>query len=338
MPVWDIAEINDDLILIMGDGSYSDGIYKFNLSDHQFEVIEFCLEPHFLLRNTYWYVGFKYGLAKSNNGIDWTSIDFFNDKECIAMDFYKDHIVVFASSIESGGGIYYSYDNGENWNSSAESRFIDDFRFDDNGKLFGVCESLGLLSSNDFGETWEVEFYSTNLSSVGYTDGKIFVAWYKPDNDKEGVAIWNYETKKLIFLNDGLLNMNINNLIENQIIDCHNIIACTEEGAYLRYDFSVDVDDDLLIPNYELTNYPNPFNPETTISYGLPNDSKVELVIYNIKGRKVKKLVSGNQEAGYHKVTWNGKDESGRSVASGVYFYQLRTDKKSINKKMIMMK
>ncbi len=66
--------------------------------------------------------------------------------------------------------------------------------------------------------------------------------------------------------------------------------------------------------------YPNPFNPETTISYGLKEDAKVSISIYNIKGQKVRSLVNGQIQAGYHKVTWNGKDESGRNVSSGIFF------------------
>ncbi len=65
--------------------------------------------------------------------------------------------------------------------------------------------------------------------------------------------------------------------------------------------------------------YPNPFNPETTISYSLKDDSKVSLFIYNIKGQKVRSLVNGQIPAGYHTVTWNGKDENGRNVSSGIY-------------------
>ncbi len=66
--------------------------------------------------------------------------------------------------------------------------------------------------------------------------------------------------------------------------------------------------------------YPNPFNPETTISYSLKEDTKVSISIYNLKGQKVRSLVNGQIQAGYHIVTWNGKDESGRNVSSGIYF------------------
>lgn len=87
-------------------------------------------------------------------------------------------------------------------------------------------------------------------------------------------------------------------------------------------------------------NYPNPFNPTTTISYGLSQDSEVTLFIFNIKGQKVKTLMQGTQEAGYHQISWNGKDENNKNVTSGVFFYEIfveETDYTSV-KKMLLLK
>jgi Peptidase family C25/Propeptide_C25/Peptidase family C25, C terminal ig-like domain/HYDIN/CFA65/VesB-like, Ig-like domain/FlgD Ig-like domain len=86
-------------------------------------------------------------------------------------------------------------------------------------------------------------------------------------------------------------------------------------------------------------NYPNPFNPTTSISYGLNQDSEVTLFIFNIKGQKVKTLVQGTQQAGYHQVSWNGKDEHSKTVTSGVFFYELHveeTDYTSIRKMLLL--
>ena len=85
-------------------------------------------------------------------------------------------------------------------------------------------------------------------------------------------------------------------------------------------------------------NYPNPFNPETTISYQLPENSEVELAIYNLKGQKVKTLVNELLPAGQHSVVWDGKDDNGKSVSSGIYFYKLKTGNFEKTKKMILMK
>ena len=85
-------------------------------------------------------------------------------------------------------------------------------------------------------------------------------------------------------------------------------------------------------------NYPNPFNPETRISFSTRENGPVSIDIYNIKGQKVRSLLNENREAGTHNVVWNGKDDNGKNVASGVFFYRMKSGKYSSTKKMILMK
>jgi hypothetical protein len=86
-------------------------------------------------------------------------------------------------------------------------------------------------------------------------------------------------------------------------------------------------------------NYPNPFNPVTTIDYQIYTPAKVSLIIYNTIGQKVKNLVNGkSQLAGRYTVQWDGRDESGVMVASGVYLYQLNADGHILSKKMLLIK
>jgi len=85
-------------------------------------------------------------------------------------------------------------------------------------------------------------------------------------------------------------------------------------------------------------NYPNPFNPSTTINYDLAKSGQVRLDIYNLIGQRVKTLVNDVQSAGSWKVVWNGKDDVGSSVASGVYFYRLAGPNVVLTKKMVLMK
>jgi hypothetical protein len=85
-------------------------------------------------------------------------------------------------------------------------------------------------------------------------------------------------------------------------------------------------------------NYPNPFNPETTICYDIASDTDVRLDVYNIRGQKVTTIVNEYMKPGYHSVVWSGKDENNRSVASGVYFYRLHTSDKTLTKKMMLLK
>ncbi len=85
-------------------------------------------------------------------------------------------------------------------------------------------------------------------------------------------------------------------------------------------------------------NYPNPFNPSTTIRYALPQAAKVELKIYNILGQVVRKLVDEEQTAGFYEKLWDGKDQSGRPVSTGIYFYQIRAGDFIQSKKMQLIK
>ena len=86
-------------------------------------------------------------------------------------------------------------------------------------------------------------------------------------------------------------------------------------------------------------NYPNPFNPSTTISFDVTQTSSyVDIGIYNMKGQKVKQLVNEQLYAGQHSVIWNGTDDSGNPVTSGIYLYKLKSGVYTSTKKMILMK
>ncbi len=85
-------------------------------------------------------------------------------------------------------------------------------------------------------------------------------------------------------------------------------------------------------------NYPNPFNPETTISYKLGEAAYVEIDIYNIKGQKILTLIKGEQTSGEHNIVWNGRDAHGQAVGSGIYLYRFRTDSIIQMRKMILLK
>jgi hypothetical protein len=93
-----------------------------------------------------------------------------------------------------------------------------------------------------------------------------------------------------------------------------------------------------LSTNYLKNNYPNPFNPETTISYHIAQPGMVKLNIYNIKGQKVKTLVNENNAVGDYNILWNGIDDNGKDVSSGIYFYRLESNDYTSTKKMILMK
>ena len=115
------------------------------------------------------------------------------------------------------------------------------------------------------------------------------------------------------------------------------------EGILNFFFEGLGIENENNIPNLSTKlgdNYPNPFNPSTTISFSLTTEftENTEINIYNLKGQKVKTLVNERLLAGEHSVVWNGTNDSGKSVSSGVYFYKLESGKYTSTKKMIMMK
>ncbi|RLD61276.1 MAG: hypothetical protein DRJ01_08200 [Bacteroidetes bacterium] len=117
-----------------------------------------------------------------------------------------------------------------------------------------------------------------------------------------------------------------------------------DETGYNVYtlvgDIQVSADyNQIEIYNNDLINYPNPFNPSTIISFSIPEESSVEINIFNIKGQKIKSLVQESLNSGYHSVIWNGDDDFGKSICSGIYIYKLNVNGKiEAVKKCLLLK
>ena len=95
-----------------------------------------------------------------------------------------------------------------------------------------------------------------------------------------------------------------------------------------------------LIPNeYALhQNFPNPFNPTTTIRYDLPNEEDVSIIIFDVTGRNIRSLINQNQSAGYHRIQWDAKNDLGEPVSAGMYIYILYAGDHRSVKKMVLLK
>ena len=103
-------------------------------------------------------------------------------------------------------------------------------------------------------------------------------------------------------------------------------------------ELGIDGSDGLLNKYALYPNYPNPFNPETKIHFQLANNSDVQLIIYDILGRKIRTLVSNHLNVGNHVVTWNGLDEDGANVASGMYIYRIEAGDFIDYRKMLLVR
>ncbi len=188
--------------------------------------------------------------------------------------------------------------------------------------------NLSALNPMTGDSLWSIAGYRFHYTPVG-ANGLIFAS-----NDTLTCAIDIY-ARKVVWSIDIGGELSIAN---------NSLYIATVDGWVCVYgDVLTDVGDDnrpLELPNdYRLLqNYPNPFNPSTTIEYRLPVRSEVELSIYNILGQRVKTLVSGPQSAGDHTVVWNATSDSGRRVATGIYFYRLKTPGFVQTKKMLLMK
>ena len=170
------------------------------------------------------------------------------------------------------------------------------------------------------------------------------LSWQMP----EGFAASGYN----IYLNgifqtyvSSLVNYYIFPLLQTGVSYTAGVSAVygNQETAIIPLQFvyqPVNIDDDesniLPVYEYQLTNYPNPFNPGTTFSFNLPQKGNVELAVYNIKGQKVKSILSAQLNKGEFTVSWNGKDESGKQIASGEYIARLKVDNEEKKAKKIL--
>nr|NQU92762.1 T9SS type A sorting domain-containing protein [Bacteroidota bacterium] len=335
LPAWSAVGLDpNNILVLLGDGSWSDGVYKFNLTSHQFEVSEWVHFPNFFqycgFDNMYYAGGF-YGMWKSADGLSFTLIDYFDMKDCVAFAWFENHFVVSADN-----EIFCSPDSGETWvQVPIGSPLISDMSFRDDGTLYGIfpngSNSSGLWSSNDFGENWNVEFWSLLMSSVGIdAEGNIFVGW-----ENDGIARWDPVSQELEYFNDGLPDLNIKKITVHPDIDCINIVACTDNGAYLLTDYPVGLEEDKPgYKNYSLSNYPNPFDHKTTIVFSVDETCLTTLRVYNMPGNDLVSLFSGMAEAGHeYRFVISGTD-----LSEGIYYYQLQSGTK-INtvKKMILV-
>ncbi len=116
----------------------------------------------------------------------------------------------------------------------------------------------------------------------------------------------------------------------------YQVAALTLDGREIR---SLEVTACSTVPPLALDqNVPNPFNPRTTIGFSLPGAEHARIDIYDLAGRLVRRLIDKPMQAGRYQIEWNGRDERGRAVTSGVYFYRLTAGKQTSAKKMILLR
>jgi hypothetical protein len=203
------------------------------------------------------------------------------------------------------------------------------------------------------------EWYERTIAIEGYT-GDIYLAFrhfnvtdmFYLDLDEVTISQGALPTRHLDYYNvylDGNLAGQTTQT-EHQLTDLLNqtyIVGVSAhyssnvESEIIEVEFNPNVsNDNPFIPLVTALNgnYPNPFNPQTTISFALAAEDHVKLEIYNVKGQKIKSLIDEVKPAGNYQLIWNGDDERGNKVSSGIYFYQMISGKFTSSGKMILMK
>jgi hypothetical protein len=255
--------------------------------------------------------------------------------------YFTDNNTGWAVGFE--GTILNTTDGGLNWNSqsSGTSNYLNSVYFTDNNTGWAVGGDETILKTTT-GGVIPVELTSFTAST---SRGKVFLNWATASETNnlgfkvERKSAGDYEVIGFV---PGFGTTT--EPMEYSYVDDISSITAASLAYRLKqidYDGSYEYSDEVLVEvenpapvDYTLQqNHPNPFNPVTTINYSLPVKSQVELVIYNALGERLKRLVSGEKDAGYHKVEFNAK-----SLPSGVYFYHLKAGDYVATKKMILIK
>ena len=203
----------------------------------------------------------------------------------------------------------------------------------------------GILEETLVHEAAHTSLDATHAAAAGWraaqtADGEFISAYARDFPAREDIA----ETF-LLFLALRYRLERISAALENTILQTiPNRLAYLDSQLFDMYPIVLDETrlaerlTDTLPPNWKLRqNYPNPFNADTIIEYQIAAKTRVALTIMNLLGQKVRTLVDGEQTAGIYRKEWNGRDYSGRRLASGVYLYRLEVQEFTLERKMILL-
>jgi hypothetical protein len=189
------------------------------------------------------------------------------------------------------------------------------------------------------------DFVSIDLTSLASKltnlPGSIFIGFTEDDEYYTEIAINNMDPINHSY---ALMNQNWIPLSEMKVGGNTGSVLLKGWNVMIRAYFEYDISSGVKLlteesPGFGLEqNYPNPFNPETNIVYSIPKESIVKVTVYDILGRKVKELLNEKQNKGKYILTWNGEDQKGKRVSSGIYLYRLEAGNYTQTKKLNLMK
>jgi hypothetical protein len=231
----------------------------------------------------------------------------------------------------------------ESWGISAEQAYTGNFSMADSpeGNYQNGQETSFYLSGIDLSETetaylqFAVKYELANNDTVFIELSKNPGDWFIIDSFTDEYFYWQEKTYSISsFVGES------NQLLRFRLKSDE---SGTAAGIYLDdiliSEELTDVSNDVWQNLLQLSAFPNPFNPSTTIEFSIPNPTQAELSIYNIKGEKVRTLLSQQKlSTGKHQIEWDGKNDYNKNVSSGIYLYQLQTEKFRKTEKMILLK
>jgi len=273
-----------------------------------------CFTPTFTTNRGVW--------ITTNNGMNWQQTTLNNVN---IYSLTKTNNFLFAG----GNGLFVSTDNGNNWNLSLSTSV---WALSSNeSKIFAGIDGspYGVYKSTNYGNNWVLT--SLNVGTHALLSNSNYII----AGTGNGIYVSNDDGSNWIYRNEGMGPYWINSL---SIINNY-LIAGTDGNGVWRRPLSEVVSINTISTNiplkYELyQNYPNPFNPITKIKFNVPQRSFIQIIIYDILGRKKENLVNQELSASEYETLFNGSDYS-----SGVYFYQLISNGENIDtKKFIISK
>ncbi len=237
-----------------------------------------------------------------------------------------------------GGGLHYSNDGGDSWQLLLETPPIYDLNMvtAEYGAYLGISYSHSLISL-------VITHDNFNTSTYVYTEndfGDYFFGFCFQNESNIWVAC--RMGKVMLSRNGGIsfreyVNLN-DDLLDIEFFNDTGFVYSVDSIYKLTYPVSNNDSEQILGNDYQLTNYPNPFNPQTTISFALEKAESVKLEIFNSKGQRVKNLLKSKLQPGKHNYAWDGTDNHNNKVSSGVYFYRLEVAGEKHIKQCILLK
>jgi len=223
------------------------------------------------------------------------------------------------------------------WHYNSEQGQICTY-YDGDQNIFLVEYSrVGHYSNANQQETFEVVFFDPAVYETVTGDGEIMFVYRELTQNGIDYSTAGIESPA----ERNGIQYNFNGEYPASACGLHNglVIRFTTDPPELITSVPQPAQEPLVPREYVLDqNYPNPFNPSTIIRFGLPEPGLVRLTLFNILGQRVVTLVDERQEAGYHQIVWDGRDQGGGLCAAGVYFYQLRAGDFVTTKKMVLLK